>query len=89
MRLWMVFDYPIIILYDIFGRQRHNWLNTDAWVVEFTYMDLVVKCESLLGDHGVARCTVKEDTLNLTLSRKVILVRGVKQLIRLPFMLGI
>lgn len=85
----MLFDYPIITLYDIFGRQRHNWLNTVAWVVEFTYMDLVVKCESLLGDHGVARCTVKEHTLNLTVSRKVILVRGVKQLIKLPSMLGI
>ena len=33
-------------------------LNTVAWVVELTYLHEVVKCESLLGGHGEARCTV-------------------------------
>ena len=33
-------------------------LNTVAWVVELTYLDVIVKCESLLGGHGKARCTV-------------------------------
>ena len=34
-------------------------LNTVAWVVELTYLHVIVKCESLLGGHGKARCTVK------------------------------
>ena len=34
-------------------------LNTVAWVVELTYLHVVVKCESLLGGQGKARCTVK------------------------------
>ena len=33
-------------------------LNTVAWVVELTYLDVVVKCESLLGGHATARRTV-------------------------------
>ena len=33
-------------------------LNTVAWVVELTYLHIVVKCESLLGGHGKACCTV-------------------------------
>ena len=33
-------------------------LNTVAWVVELTYLCIVVKCESFLGGHGKARCTV-------------------------------
>ena len=33
-------------------------LNTIAWVVELTYLQVVVKCESLLVGHGKARCTV-------------------------------
>ena len=33
-------------------------LNAVAWVVELTYLYLVVKCDSLLGGHGEARCTV-------------------------------
>ena len=33
-------------------------LNTVAWVVELTYLHLVVKFESLLGGHGKARCTI-------------------------------
>ena len=35
-------------------------LNTAAWVVELKYLHVIVKCESLLGGHGKARCTVKE-----------------------------
>ena len=27
-------------------------LNTVAWVVELTYLHVIVKCESLLGGHG-------------------------------------
>ena len=34
-------------------------LNTVAWVVELTHSHVVVKCESLLGGHGKACCTVK------------------------------
>ena len=34
-------------------------LNTIAWVVELTYLHIVVKCESLLGGYGKVRCTVK------------------------------
>ena len=34
-------------------------LNTVAWVVELMYLHIVVKCESLLGGHGKARCTVR------------------------------
>ena len=33
-------------------------LNTVAWVVELAYLHVIVKCESLLGGHGKARCTV-------------------------------
>ena len=33
-------------------------LNTVAWVVVLTYLHVFVKCESLLGGHGMARCTV-------------------------------
>ena len=33
-------------------------LNIVAWVVELTYLHVIVKCESLLGGHGKARCTV-------------------------------
>ena len=33
-------------------------LNAVAWVVELTYLHIVVKCESLFGGHGKARCTV-------------------------------
>ena len=33
-------------------------LNTVAWVVELKYLHVVVKCESLLGGHGKAHCTV-------------------------------
>ena len=33
-------------------------LNTVAWVIELTNLQVVVKCESLLGGHGKARCTV-------------------------------
>ena len=33
-------------------------LNTVAWVVELTNLHVVVKCESLLGGHDKARCTV-------------------------------
>ena len=33
-------------------------MNTVAWVVELTYLHVVVKCESWLGGHGKARCTV-------------------------------
>ena len=33
-------------------------LNTVAWVVELTYLDVIVKFERLLGGHGKARCTV-------------------------------
>ena len=42
-------------------------LNTVACFVELTYLHVVVKCESLLGGHGKARCTVKllSDKLNL------------------------
>ena len=29
-----------------------------AWVVELTYLHVIVKCESLLGGHCKARCTV-------------------------------
>ena len=32
--------------------------NTVAWVVELTYLHVLVICESLLGGHGKARCTV-------------------------------
>ena len=31
-------------------------LNTVAWVVKLTYLHVAVKCESLLGGHGKARC---------------------------------
>ena len=34
------------------------YLNTVAWAVELTYLHVAVKCESLLGGHGRARCTV-------------------------------
>ena len=33
-------------------------LNTVAWVVELTYLRVIVKCESLLGGHGKEHCTV-------------------------------
>ena len=33
-------------------------LNTVVGVVELTYLHVVVKCESLLGGRGKARCTV-------------------------------
>ena len=33
-------------------------LNTIAWVVELTYLHIIDKCESLLGGHDKARCTV-------------------------------
>ena len=33
-------------------------LNTVAWVVELTYLHVIVERESLLGGHGKARCTV-------------------------------
>ena len=33
-------------------------LNPIAWVVELTYLHVIVKCESLLGGHGEARCTI-------------------------------
>ena len=35
-------------------------LNTVAWVVGLTYLHVVVKCKSLLGGHGKARCTVNK-----------------------------
>ena len=41
-------------------------LNTIAWVVELTYLHVVVKCESLLGGHSKARCTVKQMNLSHT-----------------------
>ena len=53
-------------------------LNTVAWVVELTYLRVVVKWKSLLGEHGKARCTAKEHTLNLTVSCEVILVTSVE-----------
>ena len=42
-------------------------LNTVAWVVELTYLHVVVKCESLLGGHGKARRTVKGQLIWLRL----------------------
>ena len=40
-------------------------LNPVAWVVELTNLHVVVKCESSLGGHVKARCTVKSSlTLN-------------------------
>ena len=33
--------------------------NTVAWVVELTYLHVVVTCESLLGCNGKVRCTVR------------------------------
>ena len=33
-------------------------LNTVEWVVELTYLQVIVKCESFLGGHGKARCNV-------------------------------
>ena len=48
------------------GNFKHLWLwqpccklNTVAWVVELTYLHVIVKCEGLLGGHGKARCTVR------------------------------
>ena len=35
-------------------------LNTIARVVELTCLHVIVKCESLLGGHGKARCTVTQ-----------------------------
>ena len=42
-------------------------LNTVAWVIELTYLDVIVECESLLGGHGEACCNVKV----LKISREV------------------
>ena len=33
-------------------------LNTVEWVVELTYLQVIVKCESFSGGHGKARCNV-------------------------------
>ena len=49
-------------------------LNTVAWLVELTYVHVVLNRESLLGGLGKARFTVKEHTLNLAESGEVILV---------------
>ena len=49
-------------------------LNTAAWLVELTYVHVVLKRESLLGGLGRARFTVEEHTLNLAESGQVILV---------------
>ena len=38
-------------------------LHTVARVVELTYLHVIVKCKSLLGGHGKARCTVNGDHL--------------------------
>ena len=44
-------------------QSSHSYkLNTVAWVVELTYLHVIVKCESLLGGHGKARCTVTSST---------------------------
>ena len=43
-----------------------------------TYLHIVVKCESLLCGQRKALCTVKEHTLNLTMSGEVILVTSVE-----------
>ena len=53
-------------------------LNTVAWVADLTYLHVVVNCENLLGGHGKARWTVKEHTLNLTVSGEVLLVTNVE-----------
>ena len=45
-----------------------------ARVVELTYLNVVIKCETFLGGHKKARCTILERTLNLTLSGKVMLL---------------
>ena len=45
-------------------------LNTVAWVVELTYLHVVVKCESLLGGHGRARCTVMHRRYYLSFSER-------------------
>ena len=47
-------------------------LNTVAWLVELTYVHVVLKRESLLGGLGKARFTVTEHTLNLAESGHVI-----------------
>ena len=39
-------------------------LNTVAWVVELTYLQVVLKCESLMGGHGKERCTVNRAVYN-------------------------
>ena len=58
-----------LIDFHAFFQRSHD--GTVAWVVELTYLHLVVECESLLCGHGKARCTVKEHTLNLTVSGEV------------------
>ena len=40
-------------------------LNTIAWVVDLTHLHVIVKCESLLGGHGKARCTVRKEARNI------------------------
>ena len=59
-------NYPPIRLCEFHRQSRllanFVWLNynlnTVVWVVELTYLHIVVKCESLLGGHGKVRCTV-------------------------------
>ena len=43
---------------DALGKLYDCKLNTVAWVVELTYLRVVVECESLLDGHGKACCTV-------------------------------
>ena len=42
-------------------------LNTVAWAVELTYLHVIVKCESLLGGHGKARCKALANYLGILL----------------------
>ena len=59
-------------------RLRGRKLNIVAIVVELTYLNVVIKFDSLLGGHRKARDTMLECTLNLTLSGKVMLLRSVE-----------
>ena len=55
-------------------QSSHSYkLNTVAWVLELTYLHVIVKCESLLGGHGKARCTVMPYELKNMILRKTLL----------------
>lgn len=59
--LWMLFDLPTIILYDIFGRQRENslsWLQRDVPYVTKIIYKLSTNpagCENLIDIHACSK----------------------------------